>query len=183
MRCALVYRGTGITRPRTTLFTSKTQVLRYLSNQTIYTESPKDRLAAQRLRRPISPHLSVYKWNYVNSSSAIHRITGLILSGSLYGFATLYLFAPTLGLHLDSATIVEAFGSLPVTVKTAIKFGLSIPFTYHAFNGVKHLVWDSGRLLGKKQSGRATWIVLICSMSASLGLALYKPGDKTEKIR
>ncbi|KAJ5730579.1 uncharacterized protein N7483_005087 [Penicillium malachiteum] len=179
MSCALVYRG--IARPRTTLFTSKTSVLRYLSTQTIYPESPKDRLVAQRLRRPVSPHLSVYKWNYVNSSSALHRITGILLSGSLYGFATLYLFAPTLGLHLDSATIIEAFGSLPVTVKTAIKFGLTIPFTYHAFSGIKNLMWDSDRLLGKKQSGRATWIVLICSMSASLELAFYKPGEKSEK--
>ncbi|KAJ5707577.1 hypothetical protein N7488_007378 [Penicillium malachiteum] len=179
MSCALLYRG--IARPRTTFFTSKTPALRYLSTQTINPESPKDRLAAQRLRRPVSPHLSVYKWNYVNSSSALHRITGLLLSGSLYGFATLYLFAPTLGLHLDSATIVEAFGSLPIAVKTAIKFGLSVPFTYHAFNGVKHLVWDSGRFLGKQQSGRATWIVLICSTSASLGLALYKLGEKTDK--
>ena len=121
--------------------------------------------------------MTIYKWTYISSASALHRITGLLLSGSLYGFGTLYLLSPALGLHLDSASIAEAFGSWPFAVKTALKFGLTMPFTYHAFNGVKHLVWDSGRLLGKRESGKATWVVLICSMSASLGLALYRPGD------
>ena len=108
---------------------------------------------------------------YVSSASAIHRITGLLLSGSLYGLATLYLCAPALDLNLDSAAMAAAFGSLPVAVKAALKFGLSMPFTYHWFNGVKHLIWDSGRLLSKTRSGRLTWVVLACSMSASFGHA------------
>lgn len=111
----------------------------------------------------------------MSSVSALQRITGILLSGSLYGLATLYLFAPSLGLHLDTAIMVSAFGSLPIAVKTALKMGFAMPFTYHGFNGVKNLVWDTGRLLGKTQSGRASWVVLLLSASASLGLALYSP--------
>jgi succinate dehydrogenase (ubiquinone) cytochrome b560 subunit len=69
--------------------------------------------------------------------------------------------------------MAAAFGSLPVAVKTALKFGVSMPFTYHGFNGVKHLIWDSGRLLSKTRSEGATWVVLACSLSASFGLTLY----------
>lgn len=76
--------------------------------------------------------------------------------------------------------MVDAFGALPTAVKIGVKFGISIPFTYHAFNGLKQLIWDTGRLLGNKQNGRASWAVLFCSMSASLGLALYKPGDEED---
>lgn len=147
---------------------------RFISTQKITPESGHDRLAAQRRNRPVSPHMSIYKWQYVSSASALHRITGILLSGGLYGFATLYLFSPTLGLHLDSASIVAAFGSLPVMTKAAVKFSMTMPFIWHAFNGVKHLVWDTGRLLGKTQSGRASWVVLICSGTVSLGLAIYQ---------
>ena len=145
---------------------------RYISTQKITTQPAHDRLTTQRQNRPTAPHLTIYKWQYVSSTSALHRITGLLLSGSLYGLATFYLLAPTMGIHFDSATLVAAFESLPVATKTALRFCVAMPFTYHAFNGVKHLVWDTGRLLGKIQSGRASWVVLACSVSSSLLLAL-----------
>ncbi|KAF3396107.1 Succinate dehydrogenase cytochrome B subunit [Penicillium rolfsii] len=118
--------------------------------------------------------MTIYKWQYVSSVSALQHITGIVLSGGLYGFATLYLLAPATGIHFDSSTIATSFGSLPLAVKIAVKFGLSIPFTYHGFNGIKHLVWDTGRLLGKEYSGRASWIVLGCSLSTSFALALIQ---------
>lgn len=145
---------------------------RYISTQEITSQSARDRLAAQRRNRPIAPDLTIYKWEYVSSTSALHRITGVLLSGSLYGLASFYLFAPTLGIHLDSATMVDAFGSLPIAVKTGLKFCVAMPFTYHAFNGVKHLIWDTGRLLGNVQIRRASWVILACSVSSSLLLAL-----------
>ena len=147
---------------------------RYIGTQKITPNSAHERLAAQRRNRPIAPHMTIYKWQYISTASALHRITGLLLSGSVYGLATAYLCAPALGLQFDSSDMVAAFGSLPTGVKAALKFGASMPFTYHCFNGVKHLVWDSGRLLSKTQSGRATWVVLGCSVSTSLGLALYR---------
>ena len=86
----------------------------------------------------------------------------------------MYLCALTLGLQFDWTEITAAFGFSPIGVKAALKFRFSMPFTYHGFNGIKHLVWDSGRLLSKIQSGTASWLVLVCSISASLGLALYQ---------
>ncbi|KAJ5688908.1 hypothetical protein N7462_003300 [Penicillium macrosclerotiorum] len=130
----------------------------------------QDRLAAQRRNRPVSPAMTVYKWTYESSVSALQRITGILLSGGLYGFATLYLLAPAIGFQLDSESMIAAFGALPVTIKTALKFGIAMPFTYHGFNGFKHLIWDTGRLLSKTTNGKASWAVLACSVSASLML-------------
>lgn len=147
-------------------------IRRYISTQEITPQSAHDRLAAQRRNRPIAPDLTIYKWEYVSATSALHRITGILLSGSLYGLASFYLFAPIIGIHLDSATMADVFGSLPIAVKTGLKFCVAMPFTYHAINGVKHLIWDTGRLLGNVQSGRASWVVLAWSVSSSLLLAL-----------
>lgn len=147
---------------------------RKIATQSLTHRSAHDRLAAQRRNRPIAPAMTIYKWQYVSSASALHRITGLLLSGSVYGFAMMYLCAPALGWQFDWGDIVAGFGSLPTGLKAALKFGSSMPFTYHVFNGFKQLVWDSGRLLGRTQSGRVSWVVLACSMSTSLGLALYR---------
>ncbi|KAB8067116.1 hypothetical protein BDV29DRAFT_186724 [Aspergillus leporis] len=137
-------------------------------------KSSHDRLALQRRRRLVVPHLTVYKWRYVSLASILHRISGLTLSGSLYGFATVYLLAPALGLHLDSTTLITAFGSLTSVAQVVLKFGVAMPFTYHGFNGLKHLMWDQGHFLNKKQGGRAAQVVLGASISASLGLALWE---------
>jgi succinate dehydrogenase (ubiquinone) cytochrome b560 subunit len=132
------------------------------------------RLAFQRTKRPVSPHLTIYKWQYVSLTSILNRFTGMIFTGGLYGFAIMYLFSPVLGLHLDSTTIAEAFGSLSPATKAAIKFGVALPLTYHCFNGTKHLIWDRGYLLKNKQSQFAAWVVAGATLTTSLGLALWK---------
>lgn len=140
------------------------------TNKIAPTTTPQSPLAAQRLRRPISPHMTIYKWNYVSSASALQRISGILLSGSLYACFTFYLAAPAMGIHFDSTSITTAFGSLPIIAKAVMKFVFSMPFTWHGFNGVKHLIWDTGRCLTRHSSGRMTWLVLACSTSASLAL-------------
>jgi len=40
----------------------------------------------------------------------------------------------------DSDTLVAAVSTLPPALKLAGKFGISYAFTFHAFNGIRHLV-------------------------------------------
>jgi succinate dehydrogenase (ubiquinone) cytochrome b560 subunit len=37
------------------------------------------------------------------------------------------------------------FPDLPVWLKTSGKFIISLPFFFHSYNGIRHLVWDTGR--------------------------------------
>ena len=101
-------------------------------------------LAKQRLQRPVSPHLSIYRPQITWIASSFHRITGVAFSGALYIFGFAYLAAPTLGWHLESQSMVAAFASLPVVAKVAAKFSVAWPFFFHAFNGLRHLSWDLG---------------------------------------
>lgn len=77
-------------------------------------------------------------------------------------------------LDVNSTVMAEAFGSLPPGTKVAIKFSVALPFAYHCFNGVKHLIWDRGYLLRNKQSQYAAWAVAAATLGTSLGLALWK---------
>lgn len=83
-----------------------------------------------------------------------------MLSGGLYIFATAYLAAPLFGWHLESASIAAAVATWPVLLKLGLKFVASLPFTFHSLNGVRHLVWDTGRELSNKAVQRTGWAVV-----------------------
>lgn len=140
---------------------------------TISSSEAYDLLAAQRRNRPVSPHLGIYKPQITWIGSSLNRITGCILSGGLYVFGAAYLAAPLFGWHLESASIAAAFGAWPVAAKFATKLFIAFPFTYHSFNGIRHLVWDTGAAFTNKQVIVTGYIVFAISGITALGLCFY----------
>ncbi|KAL5333209.1 hypothetical protein BJX70DRAFT_381763 [Aspergillus crustosus] len=132
-------------------------------------------LAQQRLRRPVAPHLSIYKFQVHSVSSAMERNTGLLFSGPLYLFATSYLFAPYLGWDLSSDAVVAAVAGLPVAVKVGLKFALAWPFTFHVINGVRYVVTAFGTqtLRSREQAVRIAWGVVGVSFVSAVGVVAY----------
>ncbi|MCJ1238790.1 hypothetical protein MMC14_006781 [Varicellaria rhodocarpa] len=128
-------------------------------------------LVKQRLNRPVSPHLSIYQPQITWYASIMNRITGSILSGGFYIFGAAYVVAPLFGWHIESASMAAAFGSLPVAAKVALKFGVALPFTFHSWNGIRHLVWDMGREFSNKQVQRGGWTVVGLTVVSSGVLA------------
>ncbi|CAG1975584.1 unnamed protein product [Fusarium graminearum] len=123
-------------------------------------------LVNQRLNRPVTPNLGIYKIGQVwFSASAWTRITGLIVGGTAYLTLGAHAVAPHLGLGFDSVALVSAFGALPFVAKAAIKFSLlGFPFSYHFINGIRHLVFDLGIGYKKaqfKKSEVATWTLSV----------------------
>jgi hypothetical protein len=70
----------------------------------------------------------------------------------LYAASLVYLFHP-LYPALDSAHLISLVHSLPTWVKGGIKFVFAVPFTFHTFNGIRHLAWDTG--FGESQFGQS----------------------------
>jgi succinate dehydrogenase / fumarate reductase cytochrome b subunit len=46
--------------------------------------------------------------------------------------------------------------------------GWSFAFFYHLANGIRHLVWDSGRGFEKSQANRSAWFVLAAATVATV---------------
>ncbi|KAI4118284.1 MAG: hypothetical protein LQ345_001628 [Seirophora villosa] len=130
-------------------------------------------LNRQRLNRPVSPHLTIYQTQIPWTLSALNRITGSVLSGGFYVFGFAYLVSPLLGWHIESAALAQSFAELPTLVKGGLKFLVALPFTFHSFNGVRHLIWDSGREFANKSVVRTGWVVMGLTVVSSLGLAVY----------
>ena len=129
-------------------------------------------LASQRLSRPVSPNLGIYKLEQTwFGASAWTRITGCALSGAAYVYFALYLAAPLLGWHVGSASLAAAFGAWPFLAKGAVKFALGFPFVFHFINGIKHLIYDFGIGFAKAQIVRGEIALWVSSVVGGLALA------------
>jgi len=130
-------------------------------------------LAQQRLKRPIAPHLSIYRPQITWYASSFHRITGFVLSASFYAYFLLYLAGPWVGVHVESLGLKEKVAKLSKTTKMAIKGILATSFTFHSFNGVRHLTWDTGSMLTNSAIIKSGWTVVAIS-ALSTGYLLFQ---------
>ena len=105
--------------------------------------------------RPLSPHLSIYRWPITMVLSILHRMTGVAMSIGLVVLAAWLM---------QAAAGPEAYLGFTTTMSTFIgKLFLvawSFAFFFHAANGIRHLVWDTGRGFDKRQADRSAWIVV-----------------------
>ena len=121
----------------------------------------------------MSPHLTIYDKKQTWFSGSIwQRFTGGAMSGALYLYATAYLVAPLAGWHLESQSLVAAFAALPVAAKLGAKFVLAFPFTYHFFNGVRHIVFDFALGYQKKNIIKTGYFIWGASILSAVGLLL-----------
>lgn len=105
--------------------------------------------------RPLSPHISIYRWPITMVLSIMHRISGVAMSiGLIVLVAWLY----------DAASGPEAYAVFSAVMGSAIGklmlIAWSLAFFYHLSNGVRHLVWDMGRGFEKEQANTSSWLVL-----------------------
>ncbi|KAJ3537523.1 hypothetical protein NMY22_g5557 [Coprinellus aureogranulatus] len=140
--------------PRAGLYLRSNAVLRNaVVKRTIKTKSMTPQageaiLNQQRLKRPSSPHFTIYQPQFTTWIGHIsNRFAGVGLSVLLYGFGIAYLVAPG---TFDSQHVIAFVHDLPEAVKYAGKFILAAPFSYHAISGLRHLAWDTGRFLTAK---------------------------------
>ena len=113
--------------------------------------------------RPLSPHLTIYRWPITMVLSILHRMTGVALSVGLIAFviwieAVAYEFIP-----YDA--VFALMQSLPGQI---LLFGWCFSFFFHLANGVRHLIWDTGRLFEKHEADRSAWFVLVVSTALTL---------------
>lgn len=118
--------------------------LRSVSTLKVSNDQEQELLNKQRVKRPMSPHLTIYEPQLTAILSSFHRLTGVAMGFTFYGVTAAYAASSLLSIPFDSTMLVSTFASLPVAAKFSIKALMAYPFVYHAFNGIRHLVWDFG---------------------------------------
>jgi succinate dehydrogenase / fumarate reductase cytochrome b subunit len=109
--------------------------------------------------RPLSPHLGVYKFMYTMSLSILHRITGI---AAAVGFLALVWWLMALATGPDAyARAMHLLGS---PLAKLLLVGFTFSFVYHFCNGIRHLVWDTGRGLERAQARRSGSLVVVAAL-------------------
>jgi len=143
---------------------------RGVQTESLRPEQAADFLNAQRLKRPSSPHFTIYQPQLTWFASIANRITGVGLTVLLYGFSISYVAAPYLGVPFTSADVVQLVSAAPESLKVAGKLILAAPFTFHSFNGLRHLGWDTGFFLSLKGCYRSGYTVLGATAVTTIAL-------------
>lgn len=101
---------------------------------------------AENRTRPLSPHLSVWKWGPHMLVSILHRITGGALTVAGLAILTWWLIALA-----DGPESYDRFtGVATHWVGTVVLVGLTWAFFQHLLSGLRHLVMDTGSALELK---------------------------------
>lgn len=110
-----------------------------------------------RLNRPQSPHITVYKFQLPANLSITHRITGAALAVYMSALGIGSLVAP----HNfpDYITMLQDIHLSPF-ITTGAKALIAFPFAYHYCNGIRHLIWDTGRALTIKEVYLTGYVML-----------------------
>ncbi|KAJ2960491.1 hypothetical protein NQZ79_g4165 [Umbelopsis isabellina] len=134
-------------------------------------DAESELLRQQRLVRPKAPHLSIYQPQLTWYLSAAHRITGVGVGAGFYLGALSYLALPAMGYNFDSAAVISSVVAMPVAAKVGLKATIAFPFVFHCLNGIRHLIWDTGRFLSLKGVYQTGYAVLGATTVSSLYLA------------
>jgi succinate dehydrogenase / fumarate reductase cytochrome b subunit len=100
--------------------------------------------------RPLSPHLSIYRWPITMTMSIAHRVTGC----ALY-FGTL-LVAWWLTAVASGPNVYSVFQSVASSwFGRLVLFGYTWALMHHMLGGVRHLIWDN--IIGM-EPGEREWL-------------------------
>ena len=90
--------------------------------------------------RPLSPHLTIWRWGPHMTVSILHRITGVGLT--VVGLAVLAWWLAAIAGGAESYVRFTDLATSPVGLVVLV--GLTWAFYQHLLSGLRHLVMDSG---------------------------------------
>ncbi|HEX6409076.1 MAG TPA: succinate dehydrogenase, cytochrome b556 subunit [Sphingomicrobium sp.] len=119
---------------------------------------------ATKSTRPLSPHLTIWRWGPHMLVSILHRITGAALS--LAGLAILVWWLMAIA---DGAEAYARFTTAAMhPVGLVVLVGLTWAFFQHSLSGLRHLVMDTGAGFELDTNKRFAVLTLVGSLVLTL---------------
>ncbi len=115
------------------------------------------------VKRPLSPHLQVYKPQLTSILSITHRGTGVLLSlgALLLAYWLVKLAAGEAAFNQLQQYTTTWYGKIFLT-------GFVFSFYFHLTNGIRHLFWDIGMGLSITNTYKSGYAVIIASIALTL---------------
>ena len=124
---------------------------------------------AEQSARPLSPHLSVWRWGPAMAVSILHRVTGGALTVAGLALLTWWLMAVAAGrdTYGDFSAIAGTWVGLAVLI------GLTWAFFQHLLSGIRHLVMDTGANFEIGQNKTSANLTIVASIVLTAALWFY----------
>jgi len=119
-------------------------------------------------QRPLSPFMigPYYKPQLTSIMSITHRASGVFLSVVGAPLLLWWLSSVSSGPQAYAAFLASMGGWIGKLVLLAVIFSL----VFHTLNGIRHLIWDTGRALDIPGAYRLGWLVLAGSVVLTVAL-------------
>ena len=113
--------------------------------------------------RPLSPHLDIYKLPLNAIVSILHRATGVAVGGVVMLVALWFLGAAS-----SERTFKVINWVMTSWIGWLVLFAGAAALWFHFFNGIRHLIWDTGAWFGQKRVHRSAMNTIILAGIATL---------------
>ncbi len=122
--------------------------------------------------RPLSPHLSIWRWGPGMLVSILHRATGIALSIAGLAILTWWLMAIAEGPEAYAKFVKVAMHPVGLVVL----IGITWSFFQHLLSGIRHLVMDTGAAFELDTNKRFAILTLVGSTLLTALLWAYVMG-------
>ncbi len=120
-----------------------------------------------RAARPLSPHVSIYRFPLNGILSIMHRITGVAMAASSVLIIWWFMAAATSesAFSFINGLMTSWLGIIVLTLSAAALW-------FHFMNGIRHLIWDTGAHFGQRRVYRSG-IVSLVAAAIMLAITLF----------
>ena len=112
-------------------------------------------------KRPLSPHIQIYRWHVSSLVSISHRITGII---NIIAITLICLWVSLIFINQNNHEIINLF--LSSKIGKFIILGLTWSFSFQILSEIRHLIMDLGYGFELKTS-KITGLLVICLLYTS----------------
>lgn len=128
-------------------------------------------------KRPLSPHLQVYRWQITSVLSILHRLTGVAFA---FGMALLTVWLTAAAAGPQTFAMVHGVATSPLGL--LVVAGFSFALFFHLCNGIRHLFWDFTMGFELTTATASGWAVIAASVLLTalvwgIGLAAMGTGS------
>jgi len=129
---------------------------------------------ADNRSRPLSPHLTIWRWGPHMAVSILHRATGVVLS--IVGLAILTWWLTAIAEGPQAYAAFNKAATHPVGLVVLI--GLTWSFFQHLLSGIRHLVMDTGAGFELDTNKRFAILTVVGSVVLTAALWIYLLGAR-----
>ena len=125
-------------------------------------------------KRPMSPHVSIWKWHPTMLSSILHRASGIVLYFGLLKLCVILalLVAGPKWFSKIEPMLYSTFGAF-------VFFAFCGILMFHLLNGIRHLVWDAGKGFNPKVSNAVSLLIIVAAAVIACVLTYLMVGSFT----